>query len=258
MLHIFLSQPPGDMRYGTSGTRGAGLRACAWSTTAGADVAGRRDRRIAGARRRARPRATGTSATKSRRTFPANGPIPATNTCARPTGNYRYCGRSDDMFKVSGIWVSPFEVEGGADRPSGACWRPRWSAMPRSDGLIKPRAFVVLRDEGAARRLDGGAASSTSRSAPGRGNIRAGSSSSTDCRRRRPAKSSASSCATWLSGADMTARRSTAGARGGLVGPAARCGARRWCCCMRASAASALWRDFPDALGEATGCGVFA
>src|SRR5207245_620902 len=26
-------------------------------------------------------------------------------------GRYTFCGRSDDMFKVSGIWVSPFEVE---------------------------------------------------------------------------------------------------------------------------------------------------
>ena len=26
-------------------------------------------------------------------------------------GRYIYCGRTDDMFKVSGIWVSPFEVE---------------------------------------------------------------------------------------------------------------------------------------------------
>ena len=26
-------------------------------------------------------------------------------------GRYRYCGRTDDMFKVSGVWVAPFEVE---------------------------------------------------------------------------------------------------------------------------------------------------
>ena len=26
-------------------------------------------------------------------------------------GMYRYCGRNDDMFKVSGLWVSPFDVE---------------------------------------------------------------------------------------------------------------------------------------------------
>ena len=26
-------------------------------------------------------------------------------------GYYYYCGRTDDMFKVSGMWVSPFDVE---------------------------------------------------------------------------------------------------------------------------------------------------
>jgi len=26
-------------------------------------------------------------------------------------GYYYYCGRTDDMFKVNGMWVSPFEVE---------------------------------------------------------------------------------------------------------------------------------------------------
>ena len=29
----------------------------------------------------------------------------------RADGVYTYCGRTDDMFKVSGIWVSPFEIE---------------------------------------------------------------------------------------------------------------------------------------------------
>jgi 4-hydroxybenzoate-CoA ligase len=26
-------------------------------------------------------------------------------------GYYQYCGRTDDKFKVGGIWVSPFDVE---------------------------------------------------------------------------------------------------------------------------------------------------
>ncbi|HWN68226.1 MAG TPA: benzoate-CoA ligase family protein [Haliangium sp.] len=60
-------------------------------------------------------------------------------------GYYVYGGRSDDMMKVSGIWCSPFEIEG------------RLVAHPRvleaavvgredADGLVKPEAWIVLRD----------------------------------------------------------------------------------------------------------------
>jgi 4-hydroxybenzoate-CoA ligase len=61
-----------------------------------------------------------------------------------------YQGRTDDMLKVGGIWVSPFEVEAAVlDRPDvlevavvGA----------EDDGdLVKPKAFVVLRLEVAVR-----------------------------------------------------------------------------------------------------------
>ena len=34
-------------------------------------------------------------------------------------GYYICCGRADDMLKVSGIWVSPFEVEARAVLASG-------------------------------------------------------------------------------------------------------------------------------------------
>ena len=33
-------------------------------------------------------------------------------------GYYVYCGRRDDMLKVGGIYVSPFEVEGALQQPS--------------------------------------------------------------------------------------------------------------------------------------------
>jgi 4-hydroxybenzoate-CoA ligase len=59
-------------------------------------------------------------------------------------GRYVYCGRTDDMFKVSGIWVSPFEVEqaliGHPDVMEAA-------VVPARDAqdLEKPKAFVVLK-----------------------------------------------------------------------------------------------------------------
>ena len=63
----------------------------------------------------------------------------------RPDGVYTYCGRTDDMFKVSGIWVSPFEVE------DALITHPKVleaAVVPVEDnnGLIKPKAFVVLKD----------------------------------------------------------------------------------------------------------------
>jgi 4-hydroxybenzoate-CoA ligase len=59
-------------------------------------------------------------------------------------GFYTYQGRSDDMFKVSGIWVSPFEVESalvGHEAVLEAAVVPKQDA----DGLLKPKAFIVLK-----------------------------------------------------------------------------------------------------------------
>ena len=59
-------------------------------------------------------------------------------------GYFVYCGRRDDMLKVGGIYVSPFEVEGAL------CTHPdvleaAVVAWPDEDELIKPKAFVVLK-----------------------------------------------------------------------------------------------------------------
>ena len=67
-------------------------------------------------------------------------------------GFYWYAGRSDDMLKVGGQWVSPIEVEGAlVAHPSvlecGVVGRED------QDALVKPMAFVVLRD--AADASDG-------------------------------------------------------------------------------------------------------
>ena len=58
-------------------------------------------------------------------------------------GHYWYSGRSDDMLKVGGIWVSPVEVENTlighpAVLEAGVIGRED------DDGLIKPKACVVL------------------------------------------------------------------------------------------------------------------
>ena len=63
-------------------------------------------------------------------------------------GHYVYCGRRDDMLKVGGIYVSPFEVEGALQSHADVL-EAAVVAWPDSDDLIKPKAFVVLK-EGAA------------------------------------------------------------------------------------------------------------
>jgi benzoate-CoA ligase family protein len=61
-------------------------------------------------------------------------------------GYYVYCGRHDDMLKVSGLYVSPFEVEGAlATHPE--VLEAAVVAWPDADALIKPKAFVVLKDQ---------------------------------------------------------------------------------------------------------------
>ncbi len=61
-------------------------------------------------------------------------------------GYYRYIGRSGDMIKASGIWVSPFEVE-SLLLTHPAVLQAAVIGVPDSDGLDKPKAFVVLRPE---------------------------------------------------------------------------------------------------------------
>jgi benzoate-CoA ligase family protein len=59
-------------------------------------------------------------------------------------GYYYYHGRTDDMFKVSGMWVSPFEVE-AALATHEAVLEAAVIGKNDADGLVKPKAFVVLK-----------------------------------------------------------------------------------------------------------------
>lgn len=64
-------------------------------------------------------------------------------------GYFVCCGRSDDMLKVGGIWVSPVEIEAqlvAHDKVLEAAIVGR----PDDDEMIKPEAFVILKDPGGA------------------------------------------------------------------------------------------------------------
>ena len=87
---------------------------------------------------------------KSHRTFIGEWTRTGDKYLRRSDGVYIYCGRTDDMFKVSAIWVSPFEVE-AALIAHPAVLEAAVVPAEDSNGLIKAKAFVVLKD----RRVDG-------------------------------------------------------------------------------------------------------
>jgi benzoate-CoA ligase family protein len=61
-------------------------------------------------------------------------------------GYYWYCGRSDDMMKVGGLWVSPIEIENTLmEHP--AVLESGVIGDTDADGLLKPKAFVLLKNE---------------------------------------------------------------------------------------------------------------
>ena len=81
---------------------------------------------------------------KSRQTFEGHWTRTGDKYIRDSDGRYTFCGRSDDMFKVSGIWVSPFEVESALITHPAVL---EAAVVPEADpeGLLKPKAFVVLR-----------------------------------------------------------------------------------------------------------------
>ncbi len=64
-------------------------------------------------------------------------------------GYYWYAGRADDMLKVGGIWVSPVEVEATLIKHP-AVLEAAVVGKEDADRLVKPQAFVVLKEPAAA------------------------------------------------------------------------------------------------------------
>lgn len=143
MLHVYLSNRPDQVCYGTTG----------WPVP-GYEIELRDD---AG-----RPAANGEpgdlfvrgpsaalmywgNPEKSRATFQANGWTRSGDKYIRNAdGTYTYSGRSDDMLKVSGIYVSPFEVESTLVQHP-AVLEAAVIGVPDAEGLTKTKAFVVLK-----------------------------------------------------------------------------------------------------------------
>ena len=143
MLHVFLSNRPGDVRYGTTGKPVPGyevqLRDEDGSVIDGHNRIG--DLYIQG------PSAAlmyWNNRGKSRDTFQGNWTKSGDKYTRDPDGYYTYAGRNDDMLKVSGIYVSPFEVEATLVKHP-AVLEAAVIGKNDDEGLTKTKAFVVLK-----------------------------------------------------------------------------------------------------------------
>jgi benzoate-CoA ligase len=142
MLHIFLSNRPGSVRYGTTGRAVPGYEVRLLGED-GHDVA---DGELGDLYVKGPSSAVMYWGDRDRSCATFQGEWTKTGDKFRRDehGNYVYGGRIDDMLKVAGMYVSPFEVEsaliGHPDVLEAAV-----VGAPDDAGLIKPRAFVVLR-----------------------------------------------------------------------------------------------------------------
>ncbi len=141
MLHIFLSNRLGDVRYGTSGKPVPGYDVKIVDDSG--EPAPDGEEGSLWVRGPTSSVAYWNQREKSLATF--HGPWTRTGDryVRDQDGYYTYAGRSDDMLKVGGIWVSPFEVESALSEHE-AVLEAAVVGHPDGEGLVKPRAFVVL------------------------------------------------------------------------------------------------------------------
>jgi 4-hydroxybenzoate-CoA ligase len=143
MLNTFLSNRPGDIRYGSTGKPVPGYETCIVDENGrelGTDEIGELLVRGPSA-----GEGYWNQREKSRRTFAGEWTHTGDKYRRDAEGYYYYCGRTDDMFKVSGMWVSPFDVE-AALASHEAVLEAAVIGKEDADGLIKPKAFIVLRN----------------------------------------------------------------------------------------------------------------
>jgi len=142
MLHIFLSNRPGEVRYGTTGRAVPGYELRLVNEAGNAVAPGEiGELQISGP----------TSALmywnnrdKTKNTFMGPWTRSGDKYVVDADGYYTYCGRTDDMLKVSGIYVSPFEVE-AALMTHDAVLEAAVVGHTDADELVKPKAYVVLK-----------------------------------------------------------------------------------------------------------------
>ena len=142
MLHIFLSNRPGAVRYGTTGQAVPGYELRLLDEHGVPVKPGEiGELQIKG------PTAAAqywNNREKTRSTFLGHWTRSGDKYVQDADGFYTYCGRSDDMLKVGGIYVSPFEVE-AALMTHPQVLEAAVIGAPDEKHLIKPKAFIVLK-----------------------------------------------------------------------------------------------------------------
>ena len=142
MLHIFLSNRPGQVRYGTTGQAVPGYelrvvaddgRECADGEIGELQIRGPSSALM-----------YWNSREKTKATFCGEWTRSGDKYTRDADGYYTYGGRSDDMLKVGGIYVSPFEVEASL-ATHAAVLEAAVIGVADTDELVKPKAFVVLK-----------------------------------------------------------------------------------------------------------------
>ncbi len=142
MLHIFISNLPDRVRYGSTGWPVPGYTIALRGDDGGPVPDGEPgDLYIQG------PSAAMMywgNREKTRETFQGGWTKSGDKYIRNADGSYTYGGRSDDMLKVSGIYVSPFEVEATLVQHP-AVLEAAVIGVPDAEGLTKTKAFVVLK-----------------------------------------------------------------------------------------------------------------
>ena len=146
MLHIYLSNRSGAVKYGTSGKRlpGYDLRLI---DDDGNEIKQRGEMGELQVRGPTSAMMYWNKREQSRATFLGEWTRTGDKYIEDDDGYFVYCGRRDDMLKVSGMYVSPFEVEGALQSHPDVL-EAAVVGWPDDERLIKPKAFVVLKSAG--------------------------------------------------------------------------------------------------------------
>ena len=142
MLHIFVSNRAGDVKYGTTGKPVPGYDVRLVDDNG--DVAAHGEMGELQVRGPTSAVMYWNNREQSRATFLGEWTRSGDKYVEDEHGYLVYCGRRDDMLKVGGIYVSPFEVEGVLQSHPDVL-EAAVVGWPDDDKLIKPKAFVVLK-----------------------------------------------------------------------------------------------------------------
>ena len=141
MLHIFISNRPDRIRYGTLGLPVPGFEAKIVDEEENLVAAGETGHLLV--RGSTSAKFYWNQHARSRATFVGTWTRTGDRFRVDENGDYVYAGRADDMLKVGGIYVSPIEVE-SALIAHPAVHEAAVVGKQDSDQLIKPIAYVVL------------------------------------------------------------------------------------------------------------------